>query len=33
MQDGKLLLFELVEGEDTMFKCATQPFAVLTKKS
>lgn len=32
-QDGKLALYEMVEGGETMFQCAAKPFAVLTKKN
>ncbi len=32
-QNGKLALYNLVEGDESMFKCDAKPFAVLTKKN
>lgn len=33
MQAGKLEIFELVEAEESMFRCADKPFLVLTLKN
>ena len=33
LPDGKLEIYELVEAEETMFKCAEKPFLVLTLKN
>lgn len=33
LENGKLALYEMVEGEDTPFQCAAKPFAILTKKN